>query len=241
MDQIGRLGAANYRNAARNLHKFVHREGKTLPIPISTAPLTIRKKGGGCVDVNYPILRLTDWMEFILGKAGGQFLLAGYHVWETGYEDVFSRFWERFRPSNATHDIYSKKTAAERARTIPLCIHGDEGRGLAKVPVLVTNFQCVVPWLGENHLNTHGLLRGMLIKEFLDLCFSVLVHQQSSVEHSLEHQRHSFCTRLLHSIMPASCYAPNDKTIDGLHEAIAAEFVELFERGVTIQVPKLMT
>ncbi|CAE7465311.1 FAM186A, partial [Symbiodinium sp. KB8] len=95
MDQIGRLGAANYRNAARNLHKFVHREGKTLPIPISTAPLTIRKKGGGCVDVNYPILRLTDWMEFILGKAGGQFLLAGYHVWETGYEDVFSRFWER--------------------------------------------------------------------------------------------------------------------------------------------------
>ena len=109
--------------------------------------------------MNYPILRLTDWMEFILGTAGGQFLLAGYHTWETGFEGVFSRFWDRLRPSNETHDVYTIKTAEERARTIPMCIHGDEGRGLAKVPVLITNFQCVVPWLGEDHLNTHGLLR----------------------------------------------------------------------------------
>ena len=159
IDRIGRLGAGNYHNAARNLHKFVHQEGQTLPIPISTTPLKIRKKGGGCVGVNYPILRLTDWLEFILGTAGGQFCLAGYHTWETGFEDVFRRFWERLRPSNESHDIYVKKTAEERARTIPMCIHGDEGRGLAKVPVLITNFQCVVPWLGEDHLNTDGLLR----------------------------------------------------------------------------------
>ena len=122
------------------------------------------------MDVNYPILRLTDWMEFILGKAGGQFLLAGYHTWEDGFEDVFSRFWERFRTSNETHAIYSQKTAEERARTIPMCIHADEGRGLAKVPVLVNNFQCVVPWLGEDRLNTHGLLRDILHIPFLDVC-----------------------------------------------------------------------
>ncbi|CAE6934292.1 FAM186A [Symbiodinium sp. CCMP2592] len=204
IDRIAVLGNGNYHNAARALHKFVHREGKTLPTPISTTPLTIRKKGGGCLDVKYPILRLTDWMKYILGEAGGQFLLAGYHTLQTdGFQAVFKRFWENYETADPSHDIYTRKSQSERCNTIPLCLHGDEGRGLAKVPVMITNFQCVVPWMGETHLNTHG---------------------------------HSYATRLLHSILPASCYAKNDKTIDGLHAAIAEELTELFENGLTVQV-----
>ena len=53
-----------------------------------------------------------------------------------------------------------------------------------------------------------------------------------------EHQRHSFATRLLHSVLPASCYAPNDKSIDGLHTAIAEELTELFENGFTVRVAR---
>ena len=108
------------------------------------------------MDVQYPILRLTDWLKYILAEAGGQFVLAGHHVWDTAYRDVFARFWERFRSAEPGHDIYTTKTEEERCRTIPICLHGDEGRGLAKVPVLITNFQCVIPYLGEDHLNTHG-------------------------------------------------------------------------------------
>ena len=156
MEQLARLGHGNYHNASRNLHNYVHREGKTLPIPISTAPLTIRRKGGACIAVNYPILRITDWLKYILGQAGGQFLLAGYHVWDTGYRDVFKRFWDRFASAEPGHAVYTQKSQEERSRTIPMCLHGDEGRGLAKVPVLIANFQCVVPYLGEDHLNTHG-------------------------------------------------------------------------------------
>lgn len=156
MERLAGLGLGHYHNASRALHRFVHREGKTLPIPISTTPLTIRKKRCGNINVNYPILRLTDWLQYILGEAGGQFVLAGYHVWDTGYEDVFTRFWERHQSLDPQHVIYSKKQQQERSRTIPICIHGDEGRGLAKVPVLITNFQCVVPYLGEDRLNIHG-------------------------------------------------------------------------------------
>ena len=85
MDQLARLGHGTYHNACRALHNYVHREGKTIPIPISTTPLTIRRKvkgkKGGCMDVQYPILRLTDWLKYILAEAGGQFVLAGHHVW----------------------------------------------------------------------------------------------------------------------------------------------------------------
>ncbi|CAE7466428.1 FAM186A [Symbiodinium sp. CCMP2592] len=156
MERIAGLGHGSYHNASRALHRFVHREGKTLPIPISTTPLTIRQKRGGSIDVKYPILRLTDWLNHILGEAGGQFVLAGHHVWDTGHQDVFRRFWQRYESADSQHVIYSQKSEQERSRTIPFCIHGDEGRGLAKVPVLITNFQCVVPYMGEDRLNTHG-------------------------------------------------------------------------------------
>ena len=46
--------------------------------------------------------------------------------------------------------------------------------------------------------------------------------------------RHSYTTRLLHSILPASCYASDDKSIDGLHAAIAAELTSLFYDGLEI-------
>ena len=156
MERLARLGHGKYHNASRALHGFVHREGKTLPIPISTTPLTIRKKRGGCIDVSYPILRLTDWLKYILGEAGGQFVLAGHPVWDTSYQDVFKRFWERYQSADPQQVVYSQKNEQQRSQTIPICIHGDEGRGLAKVPVLITNFQCVVPYLGEDRLNTHG-------------------------------------------------------------------------------------
>ena len=99
-------------------------------------------------------------MKFILEEAGGQFLLAGHHIWETdGFAAVFERFWLNYESADPSHDIFTRKSANDRRLTIPLCLHGDEGRGLAKVPLLITNFQCVVPWMGEDHLSTHGPLR----------------------------------------------------------------------------------
>ena len=200
LDRIAVLGKGKFHNAARALHRFVHREGKTLPIPISTTPLTIRKKGGGCMDVNYPILRLSDWMKFILGEAGGQFLLAGHHTWDTaGFSKVFERFWQNFRSADPSHDIYTRKSVNQRCYTIPLCLHGDEGRGLAKVPVMITNFQCVVPWMGEDHVNTHGPRRS----EYLfTVCWCMPVSYGASRANSISFASikgtaspRGFCTR----------------------------------------------
>ena len=56
----------------------------------------------------------------------------------------------------------------------------------------------------------------------------------------LEHPRQSLCTRLLHSILPASCYAKNDKSIDGIHAAISEELTELFETGIRVQVARCL-
>ncbi|CAK9043468.1 unnamed protein product [Durusdinium trenchii] len=69
------------------------------------------------------------------------------------YRAMFSRFWERFRPGHPDHPVY-QKSVEQRSSTIPIAIHGDEGRGLAKVPVLVLAYQVMIPYSGENKLNS---------------------------------------------------------------------------------------
>ena len=164
VDRIARLGAYKMRNAARNLHNFVHRTGKTFPVPLSTCSLRIRrpKRGGGEFDTQYPILTLSDWMKSLLVGAEGhgapEFLLGGHNLFQRGnYEAMFSKFWTRYETADPNHPVFNL-SEAERATTIPMAFHGDEGRGLCKVPVLVESYQPLIPWMGEDVLNMKGLL-----------------------------------------------------------------------------------
>lgn len=44
-------------------------------------------------------------------------------------------------------------------------------------------------------------------------------------------KNHSFCSRLLHSIVPGECYS-NDDTFSRLHDAMAIDLEALFHTGV---------
>ena len=156
-----------YANAARKLHNFLHSSGKTLPVKITAAEITIRrmKKTGGEILVSHPIILLTSWMKCAL-ELGGKFLLGGWTTLQAAeYQDMFNRFWARYAHVDASHPVFSK-TASERCRTIPICAHGDEGRGVAKLPVLVAAYQPVIPWSGENCLNSKGFMARLSGKVF---------------------------------------------------------------------------
>ena len=49
--------------------------------------------------------------------------------------------------------------------------------------------------------------------------------------------RHSFTTRLLYSLIPATWYAKEFSTMDGFSEGIAADFEAMFEQGIVIEAP----
>ena len=48
-------------------------------------------------------------------------------------------------------------------------------------------------------------------------------------------QRHTYTTRLLATILPSACYAKNDKSVDGLHRAMADDLIASFRDGVTVE------
>ena len=82
-----------------------------------------------------------------------EFLLGGHSPLDKSYLDMFGNFWEGFRHQHGDHEIYKEKSMEERRRTVPIMLHGDEGRGLAKVPLLVISFQVLIPFSGPNKLN----------------------------------------------------------------------------------------
>ena len=166
VSKIAGMNPGSRTNASRNLHRYIHKNGKTLPVPITTIPVRVREvsRGGAEAVVQHPVIGLADWMQYILTIGGGQFLLGGHATTDSGYQDMFALFWKRFRVSDPEHPVYHQKTEAERCLTIPMSFHGDEGRGLAKVPLLVESYQPVISWLGPNVVNSLGHLYSICVR-----------------------------------------------------------------------------
>ncbi|CAE7759824.1 unnamed protein product, partial [Symbiodinium necroappetens] len=159
LERIGNLATGkDFHNAARNLHNYLHSTGKTFPVCISSTRLTIRRpnRGGGEFSTNYPLIYLSSWMRSIL-ELGGEFLLGGWNTEQPeAYTAMFARFWERYEAVNPEHPLFFAKTWEQRRHCIPVAVHGDEGRGLGKHPVLVESYQPLLPWSGEDKLNMVG-------------------------------------------------------------------------------------
>ena len=77
IDRIARLGHGKlkYHDASRKLHNYVHKEGKTFPVPVSTCKLPVKdKKTAGEVDVLWPVLRLQSWLQTLFECGGAEIM-----------------------------------------------------------------------------------------------------------------------------------------------------------------------
>ena len=96
-------------------------QGLALDIPISWIDLP---KG----DLKFPILRMTDTVSYMckhdcLNKLMGD-------MPNEKMEQTLLTFWRRFSLQHADHEVFSASEAGKLSlsRTVPVMIHGDEGR-----------------------------------------------------------------------------------------------------------------
>ena len=157
MSQCGKDRADSH--ACANLHKLLHKSGYTLPVRISTCttPVRLAKRGSSKkAMVQFPILKLSDWARCIL-RHGGQFLLGGQSL---AAQDSFGRtlelFWERYRRIEPSHPFF--KSNHDWRRSLPYALHGDEGRGAGKKPIMVLGAQPLVTSPDMSQSNIKGCL-----------------------------------------------------------------------------------
>ena len=141
------------KNASRNLYKHISRRGRTIPIKITKVPTPVKvNRLRKVFQKPWPVLHLSEWVRACFELFGGCFLLGGFFLTDLGkVEDVLERFWQRYSKVANIEIPFPK-------RTIPWMLHGDEGRGQVKRPLLVISFQPVIGWAGEENLNTKKIL-----------------------------------------------------------------------------------
>ena len=137
----------------RNLHKTVKKFDKVIPVEISTVRTSVRlsRRRPQKVPIDYPILRFSDWVECIF-NFGGHFFLGGQSLDHADeFRGVLSDFWDKFHSSEPDFGL----PKSQWGECIPIALHGDEGRGRQKQPVLVMAAQTIIP-LFTNKSNMGG-------------------------------------------------------------------------------------
>ena len=140
----------NLSNASRNLNGLIHRKNKTLGVRITSVLTPIRVSRRRRVQQRpWPVLHLADWLETgFKSPYAGFYFLGGLKLNNlVEVESLLSDFWEK-------HSSVEGNKPAIPSRTIPILVHGDEGRGQAKRPLLVVSFQPIIGWTGADNVNS---------------------------------------------------------------------------------------
>ena len=130
----------------------MYREQRILPIPVSQIPAEVRLlKGKPTVaTMEYPILYPSHWLQYMLENCS-EAILGGFNIdsvpdWQAMLKD----FWSKFQASQPQAQVADPKVC------IPIALHGDEGRGKNKHPIMCIGWQPLISYLGPAVTNTSG-------------------------------------------------------------------------------------
>lgn len=135
-------------HACRNLHGLIKRKGKLLQVNISYMMLQKRlsRRKLVAVEMPHPLLKLSDWARTIF-QHGGHFFMKGHSLDSVRtFKEELHTFWVRYAKADPTHPFFrAVPNQSEWDTYIPIAIHGDEGRGRQKQPVMIISYQPLLP------------------------------------------------------------------------------------------------
>ena len=151
-------------HACGRLHQVIGKTGKKLPVKVITVRLWVRtsRRRVHLIPTNYPVLRIRDWVDCIF-RHGGHFFLGGHTLDDNAkaFRGELDRFWRNYRKIDPTFPFFRDNSESCYEHCIPIALHGDEGRGRAKQPILVMSVQPLLP-LNDGKTNMQGYLERMV-------------------------------------------------------------------------------
>ena len=177
LDLLYKISAAgrSQQNACRNLHSLIHRAGLTLPLRIHTVEIPVRRKKPKLQKlwVHYPVILPSTWISY-LGKHHSKVLLGGCSLEDTpSWKRGLKSFWEKYLKTDSDHPMNFGGPPKET--TVPLYIHGDEGRGKNRLPIMTQCIQTVISFKGPGYKNSSGNLTCQFSKFWTWCLFNAFV------------------------------------------------------------------
>ncbi|CAE7276692.1 unnamed protein product [Symbiodinium sp. CCMP2592] len=110
----------------------------TIPVELSFVEIPVRKRRPLVKKINvwYPVIYPSAWAAFLL-KEYSFLVLGGVDLQEMQqWQQLLSDFWSEHKLYDPGHDMHAPM-GPPPTHTVPIYIHGDEGRGKYKLPIMV--------------------------------------------------------------------------------------------------------
>ena len=137
-----------FKNSSRNLYRHVYVSERALPVKMAhvVTPVRPSRKRRGKRFVPYPCLPLSNWVDTLFQiEIGQRFLLSGHELHdEASFTAVNTVFWHRYKQNHPHLPLFHEEPEPDYGRCLPVLVHGDEGRGKVRRPVMVISYQMMV-------------------------------------------------------------------------------------------------
>ena len=193
----------------------------------------------GAAELTLPYLSPLKLIPYLLERAP-EILLGGCDAVEG--QRLLSTFWSTYRGSHPTHRVFQEH-AGSLSTVLPLCVHGDEGRGVRKGNTCLLTVESVLGMDARSNMNSgahYSACKCCSNTAGLDMSKQVLTKptkQPGSAAPPLAAQQahnisgHPFLSKLLVFMMPTKLTKDTDLLL-GFIEHISKELKQLFFEGV---------
>lgn len=132
------------------MHKVMGKIGGYLPVDIKFEKVpvrTITKSRVGETMMDIATLPLSSWFKASI-NLGGHFFFGGKsldHI--EGFMEILDKWWRNYRMLDPDHPCFCRdgQDVEEQFKFwIPIALHGDEGRGRYKRPIMICSYQPVL-------------------------------------------------------------------------------------------------
>ena len=207
-----KLSKRSTNQGERDCRRLLAKQMKlTLPIP-----KTFLDTKDKCLKI--PFLRARDWLMFFLQNNCLHILCGLLSPDHKRQGDIWEAWWRNFEVQNPNHPVFTRSRSGEinLRQTIPIVVHGDEGRSKKNAPFLVLSFHSLLGRGIETELHGPNPRKRKYVKM---LCNFV---------------GHSYTNRYLLSALPKEDYTnKNSFVFEILMKTLVDELTHLADVGVS--------
>ena len=204
-------------NIVRDTYKSIQRFGIGWKVPLDV--VDFRFEDGSLLSVHY--LHPRKLLEYLVAKKPQA--IYGRDA------DAIPAFWEAYKGYHDSHEAFVTHSDSDLSRTIPVCLHGDEGRGKRRSQTTVCSFEAVLGMVGVSNQCNDCKPRSLPMDQQHGCCGNSMGKQLVS-----NLKGHSFLQHFPLFALPGTWWKTYKALTIKMLERVASDFHDLFYHGFTV-------
>ena len=226
LSSCGQMGESN---ATRDVDRLLNRFGLSIRVPRDT--FTFVLDDGSALEV--PWVRPSSWVAYWLDKCPA-ILFGGV---DKHLERELEGFWTCYEATHGGHEVY--RDPSKLKQTLPLLLHGDEGRYLKRSNYMICTLESVLGSHGKMK-QTCDCCKDEVLQRYPDVDVACSTAELKKATRVADRQRttvkgHCYLTRFLCFGLPSRDYKQYPGLLQRAFELVAEDMQNLATNGIRLK------